>query len=71
MKSSVLSCRVQESICGLGLPRRGIGTLEAARMLAKHYGVATRDVGYSGLKDRWGETSQWFSLRTSHSAEKI
>ena len=33
-----------------------------SKQLARHLGVAQRDIGYAGLKDRHGVTSQWFSL---------
>lgn len=34
-----------------------------ARQMARHAGVAAKDVGYCGLKDRHAVTSQWFSVR--------
>ncbi|HEX5787617.1 MAG TPA: tRNA pseudouridine(13) synthase TruD [Woeseiaceae bacterium] len=34
-----------------------------ARQLARHAGVAVRDVGYSGLKDRLAVATQYFSVR--------
>lgn len=33
-----------------------------ARLLARHAGVRQRDIGYAGLKDRHGRTTQWFSV---------
>lgn len=33
-----------------------------SRQLARHLGVAARDIGFAGLKDRHGVTQQWFSL---------
>jgi tRNA pseudouridine13 synthase len=33
-----------------------------AKQLARHAGVAYRDVGYSGLKDFFAITEQWFSI---------
>lgn len=33
-----------------------------SKQLARQLGVAPRDVGYAGLKDRHGVTTQWFSL---------
>ena len=33
-----------------------------SKQLARQLGVAQRDIGYAGLKDRHGVTSQWFSL---------
>ncbi len=37
-------------------------THDVARKLAESAGVALRDVGFSGLKDRVAVTTQWFSL---------
>jgi tRNA pseudouridine13 synthase len=37
-------------------------TLYTQKCLAKHFSVSLRAVSYSGLKDRRGLTSQWFSL---------
>ncbi len=42
--------------------KRGENTLWVARRLARVAGVAERDVGYAGLKDRHAVTSQWFSV---------
>lgn len=33
-----------------------------SKQLARQLGVPQRDIGYAGLKDRHGVTSQWFSL---------
>ncbi|WP_229809097.1 tRNA pseudouridine(13) synthase TruD [Salinicola rhizosphaerae] len=44
------------------IEKRGINTAEVARLLAASAGVAARDVGFSGLKDRDAVTRQWFSL---------
>lgn len=33
-----------------------------ARILARHAEVRQRDIGYAGLKDRHGRTTQWFSV---------
>ena len=41
----------------------GANTSWVARQLAEHAGVAERDVGYAGMKDRHAVTSQWFSVR--------
>ena len=43
--------------------KRGSNTDWIARQLARAGGVAARDVGYAGLKDRHALTSQWFSVR--------
>lgn len=41
----------------------GMNTAFVAKLLADWAGIPTRDVGYSGLKDRHAQTYQWFSLR--------
>ncbi|MGI9262363.1 MAG: tRNA pseudouridine(13) synthase TruD, partial [Woeseiaceae bacterium] len=47
----------------LWIEKTGANTAWVARMLAQHAGVAQRDVGYAGLKDRHAVTRQWFSVR--------
>lgn len=42
--------------------KRGANTAFVAQQLALAAGVAERDVGYAGLKDRYAVTRQWFSL---------
>jgi len=42
--------------------KRGLGTEEVARFLAREAGVPPRDVGYAGRKDRWAVTRQWLSV---------
>ncbi len=45
----------------LWIEKRGRDTPEVAAELARAYGIAARDVGYAGLKDRQALTRQWFS----------
>lgn len=45
----------------LWIEKRGRDTPEVARDLAQALGVALREVGYAGLKDRQALTRQWFS----------
>jgi len=47
----------------LWLEKTDANTPWVARALARHAGVAARDVGYAGLKDRHAVTRQWFSVR--------
>lgn len=47
----------------LWIEKEGANTSWAARQLAEHAGVAERDVGYAGRKDRHAITRQWFSVR--------
>ena len=47
----------------LRIEKTGANTSWVADQLARHAGVPSRDVGYSGLKDRHAVTSQWFSVR--------
>ncbi|MDJ0846764.1 MAG: tRNA pseudouridine(13) synthase TruD [Myxococcota bacterium] len=42
--------------------KRCRSTEEVARALARAAGVAPRDVGYAGRKDRFAVTTQWFSV---------
>jgi len=37
-------------------------TTDAAKQLAKTYGLHERDIGFSGMKDHQAVTRQWFSL---------
>ncbi len=54
--------------CGEGehtfseIEKRGIGTLEALRRLAKALGIVERDMGYAGMKDAVGVTRQTISI---------
>ena len=48
--------------------KRDLATTEVARMLAHTANVRLGDVGYSGMKDRRGECSQWFSVKVAHSS---
>lgn len=41
----------------------GANTSWVAQRLAEYAGVAERDVGYAGMKDRHAVTCQWFSVR--------
>ncbi len=49
----------------LFVEKRGVTTDSVARDLARMAGVAQRDIGFSGLKDRWSVSRQWFSLPDS------
>ena len=53
----------------LEVRKRDVSTTELARHLAEVAGVSQRDVGYSGMKDRRGECSQWFSIRLAPDRE--
>ena len=53
----------------LYLQKTGKNTEYVARELAKFAGVKANDVGYAGLKDRHGVTSQWFSVWLPGKAE--
>jgi tRNA pseudouridine13 synthase len=46
----------------LQLRKRDTNTLWLARQIALFAGVSQKDLGYAGLKDRYGVTSQWFSV---------
>jgi tRNA pseudouridine13 synthase len=44
------------------LQKRGMTTRDATLALARAAGVEERDIGYAGMKDKHGVTSQWLSL---------
>jgi len=46
----------------LRVRKRGFNTDDVARQLARLAGIARRDVGYAGMKDRRAVAEQWFSL---------
>jgi tRNA pseudouridine13 synthase len=46
----------------LWVEKRGLTTMDAARLLARLLDVDARDVGYAGLKDRNAVTRQWMSV---------
>ena len=46
----------------LELEKRGANTNWVAEQLSAASGAALRDVGFAGMKDRHGVTSQWFSV---------
>lgn len=51
------------------LIKTDITTTETARLLAQSTQSALQNIGYSGMKDRRGECSQWFSLPRSANLE--
>ena len=53
----------------LWLEKIGANTEWVARQLAAYAGVPTKDVGYSGLKDRHAITYQWFSVPRWHAPQ--
>jgi len=46
----------------LWLEKRGLTTFDAIARVAAAFGVASRDVGYAGLKDKQATTRQWLSV---------
>jgi tRNA pseudouridine13 synthase len=46
----------------LWVEKQGLTTVEAVKRLAAALGVADRDVGYAGMKDRHATTRQWLSV---------
>lgn len=47
----------------LRIRKRKANTAQVAKLLARHACVPYRDVSYSGLKDYFAVTEQWFSVR--------
>jgi len=52
----------------LEIEKRNANTDWVARQLANHAGAAARDIGFAGMKDRRGVTSQWFSVALQEAA---
>ena len=48
-----------------------VTTTDAARRLAAVSGLSLRHIGYSGMKDRRGECTQWFSVPMAISDERL
>jgi tRNA pseudouridine13 synthase len=46
----------------LWVEKEGQNTEYVAGLLAEYSGVKKMDVGFSGMKDRWAQTQQWFSV---------
>ncbi|HEY7375762.1 MAG TPA: tRNA pseudouridine(13) synthase TruD [Polyangia bacterium] len=46
----------------LWLEKRGLTTFDAIARIAAAFGVAARDVGYAGMKDKHATTRQWLSV---------
>ena len=46
----------------LWLEKRGLTTFDAIAQIAAAFGVAARDIGYAGMKDKHATTRQWLSV---------
>src|SRR5262245_15038907 len=46
----------------LWIEKRGLTTFDAIARIAAALGVAARDIGYAGLKDKHATTRQWLSV---------
>lgn len=56
----------------LKIRKTGQNTMWVVGVLARHFNVKERDIGFAGLKDRQAVTTQWFSLLArSITPEKI
>ena len=44
------------------LEKRGLTTFDAINQVAAAFGVAARDIGYAGMKDKQATTRQWVSV---------
>ncbi|MDJ0711703.1 MAG: tRNA pseudouridine(13) synthase TruD [Woeseiaceae bacterium] len=53
----------------LWIEKTGANTEWVSRQLATHAGVAAKDVGFAGLKDRHAVTRQWFSVPRWHAPD--
>ena len=54
----------------LRIRKTGLSTVEVARRLAGVSEASLSDIGYSGMKDKRGECTQWFSIPLSRTAEE-
>jgi tRNA pseudouridine13 synthase len=55
--------------CFLYVQKRQLNSMDVLQRLASHAGVAERDIGMSGLKDRNAVTRQWFSIAIAAKVE--
>ncbi|RUO22502.1 tRNA pseudouridine(13) synthase TruD [Aliidiomarina iranensis] len=46
----------------LYLEKQGMNTAQVAKNIARYLGISVRDISFSGMKDRFGITRQWFSV---------
>jgi tRNA pseudouridine13 synthase len=53
------------------IEKRGLTTLDAARLLGRALGVRDRDVGIAGMKDRRAVARQWLSLPPPVTPERV
>lgn len=53
----------------LWVEKKGQNTEYVAKAIARFAGVRQMDVGFSGLKDRWAVTRQWFSIYLGNKPE--
>jgi tRNA pseudouridine13 synthase len=54
--------------CYVRVQKRGLTTRDAVLALSRAANVPERDIGYAGMKDKHGVTTQWFSLPGKASA---
>lgn len=53
----------------LFVEKQGVNTAQVAKNIARHLGISVRDISFSGMKDRFGITRQWFSVELPALAE--
>jgi tRNA pseudouridine13 synthase len=53
------------------IEKRGLGTPQAVERIARALGVAPRDIGVAGMKDRHAVTRQWISLPPPVTPEQV
>ncbi|RUO38242.1 tRNA pseudouridine(13) synthase TruD [Aliidiomarina shirensis] len=53
----------------LFVEKEGVNTAQVAKNIARSLGISVRDVSFSGMKDRFGITRQWFSVELPALAE--
>jgi tRNA pseudouridine13 synthase len=53
------------------IEKRGLGTMDAIRLVARGARVPERDIGFAGMKDRWAITRQWLSVPAPATPEQL
>jgi len=55
----------------LFLEKINLNTQDVVKIISEHTGIKSRDIGFSGMKDRKAVTRQWFSVKAGDSFQEI
>ncbi len=55
----------------LFLEKTNLNTQDVVKIISEHTGIKSRDIGFSGMKDRKAVTRQWFSVKAGDSFKEI